>query len=166
MNFEIPVGPFLQPIKFLLNGSTTLCDRLGVLIFLLGHLPLLPLLVYYFLMSEISEELLAHLCRPPATTALFPGSGDGSFLSLEDVIHDNQLGILHHCSPQDCVPWDSSKQAPEQASVCSPEPRAVVCRLVVLFTPLGILNSTISWPLQPRLFMTFTLDEFFLVCKY
>jgi len=78
------------------------------------------------------------------------------FLSLESMIHDNQLGILDCCSLQDCVPGGSSTQVPEQASVCSPGVLAVVCRLVVLFILLGILNSTISWPLQPRLLMIFT----------
>ena len=67
--YEIPAGPLHQPVKSLLNGSTTLWDRLNALLFLLGHMPLLLPFVYFFLMSEISEELLAHLCRPPATTA-------------------------------------------------------------------------------------------------
>lgn len=51
---ELPVGPFLQPVKILLNGSITTQDALSDLIFLLGPLPLLPHFVYFLLMSELS----------------------------------------------------------------------------------------------------------------
>lgn len=102
-------------------------------------------------------SFLAHLCRPPATTVLSPGSGDGSFLSLEDMIHDNHLGILHCSSPQDSVPWDSFKQIPEQASVCSPGVQGCGLQDSCPVHPLRlILNSTIAWPLQTRLLTTFT----------
>lgn len=99
----ILVGPFLQPVdtsEWQHNPLVGLSDSM----FLPACLPLLPSFVFFLLVSEFSQELLVHPCSPPATTACFPGSGDGSFLSLEDMNHYNQLGMLDCCSLQNSVP--------------------------------------------------------------
>lgn len=100
-------------------------------------------------MYEFSQELLVHLHRPPTTLAWIPVAWDGPFLSQEEVILENKPALLDPSSLQDDIPWDSSKQVPEQAKVCSPEVWGY--KPAICLVSLRILNSTILWSLQPRL---------------
>ena len=56
---------------------------------------------------------------------------------------------------QDHISWVSSKQIPEGTKVCSQMSRIVLLHFALL-PSLRILDFTISWSLQPRLFLTFT----------
>lgn len=119
--------PFMSLIRLnsrwvlvLLISSIPACsDRVSI--FLSGHLTLLLLPVPFPFIFQFSQELLAHPGRPPATFASFPAHPDGSFLSLEELILEDQLSCLHISSLHDSNPWYSSKQDPEQAKVCIPE---------------------------------------------
>lgn len=88
-------------------------------VFILCDLTLLPPSVDFLFLFDCSHVLLVHPCRPSATSAWFPEQGDGLFLSLEEVILENQPAFLDLSFPQNCLPWESSKQICEQAEVCS-----------------------------------------------
>lgn len=60
---------------------------------------------------------------------------------VEELIFEIELCLLDTFSLQDCILWDSSKQIPQEAEVCSPELRFVIL-LFALLPSLGTLNST------------------------
>lgn len=139
--------PFMSLIRLnprcilvLLISSIPACsDRVSI--FLSGHLTLLPLPVPFPFIFQFSQELLAHPGRPPATFASFPAHQDGSFLSLEELILEDQLSCLHISSLHDSYPW-YSKQDPEQAKVSIPEENNHI---------VGFLLLTLSLLVEPCL---------------
>lgn len=72
-------------------------------------------------MFEFSQQLLAHLCKPLATSVSLPTHLDEPFLSLEEVNLENQPAPLDPFSLQDFILWDSSKLITDEAKVCSPQ---------------------------------------------
>ena len=71
-----------------------------------------------------------------------PARQDGPFFGSEMIL-GNQTALLDPTSLQGCIPWDSSKQAPEEAKFFSLEVSRVVILLSAQLPPLRILSSTI-----------------------
>lgn len=80
-------------------------------------------LLYILFLSEISQELLVHPCRPPHRLCLiFHSSETNHFGGLDEVILEkNQQFLLDPFSLQSLIPWDSFKEIPEEIKVCSLE---------------------------------------------
>lgn len=64
-----------------------------------------------------------------------------------------QPALLGLFALQGSFSWDAAKQVLEEDEICSSKSQG--CNSAVCLTPLGILNYTVSWPLQPRLPFTF-----------
>ena len=106
-------------------------------------------------MVEFSQELLAYLHRSPDTFVSFPAHQDELFLSLEEVILENnwlsQTSLLSramYCG----IRSSRSLNRPQSALLKS----KAVMLFFVLLPPLRILNSTIPRSLQSKLPLTFT----------
>jgi len=72
-----------------------------VSIFLLGYLSLLASPVHFLFVFQFNQELLAYPCRLPAAFVRLPATfvclsapGGGPFLSLEEVVLENQPALL------------------------------------------------------------------------
>lgn len=112
-------------------------------------LPLLPF-----------HELLAHLCRSHATFAQFLSLRDAPILNLEEVVLEWQPALLVPLAFQSSNPWNASMYVCEEVKVSSPEVQSsnpTYC--FVLFIPLKMLNSTVSWSLHPKLPQLFVWDH-------
>ena len=107
---------------------------------------LFPQLVCFLFIFEFGQELLVHPHRPPSTFARFPAFQGGLFFDLE-VILEHQPALLARVISHETL--SSRLKAALLKSW-------VVIQLFALFLHLGILNSTMSWSLQPRLPLTFT----------
>lgn len=72
-------------------------------------------------------------CSIPCCFCLIPACQG----EVEGFILENEMDTF---SLQDCILWDSSKQIPQEAEACSPEPRFVIL-LFALLPSLRTLNS-------------------------
>lgn len=116
----------------------------------------------FYPVFEFGQELLVHPCRPPSTFTRLPLYGNMLLSSLEKMILQYKLAFLASSSPHGLTPGNSysSKQIFDEAEVYS----LIVQVGRLLFTLLPdptILNSTISWSLQPRLLLTFAFPRNF-----
>lgn len=106
-------------------------------------------------MFKFCQDLLFYLCRKPDIFAWPPALWNGAFLIVEELIIQYKLAFLHPSSLQVLIPWDSLSRPLKRPKFALLKSR-VVTLLFPLFSPLQILNSTISWSLQQRLPWTFT----------
>lgn len=118
----------------------------NISIFLLGDLTLLSCLVRLLLIFHFCQELLVHPHRPCALVAWFPAHWDRMFLSLEQAsLKINKLSWTPLLSEAVCH-GVLLRRSMKSALLKS----RVVILLFALFCTLRILDSIISWPLQPR----------------
>jgi len=105
----------------------------------------------HHLYAQFTQKLLVHPCRPPATFAWFPAHQGELFLSLENVILENQPAPLDSSPGLYAMRFSQAGPLRGQSHLES----CVAILIFALFTSLRILNSTIWWSLQPRLHLTF-----------
>lgn len=106
--------------------------------FLPGYLSLCLLFKNYLFVFKIVQELHVHPCRPPGIPPQFPLCRDVLLFSLEKTILEyHPLGTTSHGT----LP---------SKSLVKPKSILLKCRVISL-------NSNISWSLQPRLSLSFTL---------
>ena len=112
-------------------------------------------------MPEFNEELLVYPHSPPVTVAWFSALWDGSFLRLEEVMFETcQLSWIP--SPSKMVSNGIlASRSLNRSKLTLLNSKAGIL-LLWLIPPLRILNSTVSWPLQPTANI---LNQFFLFCK-
>ena len=79
------------------------------------------------------------------------------------MILEFQTGLLDRSSFQDCIPWDSSKQVPEEAKVCLQGCDPAFC--LVLSSQGPELHHLMVTAAKPALNIH-VLKQFFLVCNY
>lgn len=79
---------------------------------------LVPLYAFFAHLTLVKSSLFIHSgLLSPVFDFLLVGIG---LLSLEEMIFKIQTALLDRSSLQGHIPWDSSKQIPEQAKVFSP----------------------------------------------
>lgn len=112
-----------------------------------------PLLLPQIL-SEILRRCLLICASLLLGFAPFLTCWDRPYLSLEEVTLESPSALLHP-SFQGCILRDSSRQITEVSQVCFTQVQGCVL-LFLLLPPLGIMNCTGSWLVQPSLPSTFT----------
>ena len=111
--------------------------------------------------SRVSLSLMLVCCQVCLNSCV----QEWSLLCFEEVVLENQPALTG--CPFIChgdFPWDSTKMIPEWAEICSAEvPCVTACTrscsvrcTTCLYRYLRSLNSTVSWLLWSRLFLTST----------
>lgn len=97
--------------------NTILIYSDSVSVFLPCHLSLLPSPVCFLFVFEFSQELV-HPCRPLTIVAWLSACLNGLSVSLENVVLENQPGLLDTSSCQDFLPGIFPSRSPNRDKIC------------------------------------------------